>query len=50
MNEGRIFVELDHDDGLGFAVGKAGRDVFLFGGDFPHELFDAKTATVRNRP
>jgi predicted TIM-barrel fold metal-dependent hydrolase len=40
--EGRIFVGFDcDDDGLGFAVGKAGRDAFLFGSDFPHEVFDA---------
>ena len=38
----RIFVGFDcDDDGLGFAVGKAGRDAFLFGSDFPHEVFDA---------
>jgi predicted TIM-barrel fold metal-dependent hydrolase len=30
------------DDGLGFAVQKAGREGFLFGSDFPHEVFDAK--------
>ena len=42
VREGRIFVGFDcDDDGLGFAVGKAGRDAFLFGSDFPHEVFDA---------
>ena len=43
VRAGRIFVGFDcDDDGLGFAVGKAGRDAFLFGSDFPHEVFDAK--------
>ncbi len=42
MREGRIFVGFDVDDGgLGFAVQNAGRDGFLFGSDFPHEVFDA---------
>jgi len=32
VREGRIFVGFDcDDDGLGFAVSKAGRDAFLFG-------------------
>ena len=43
VRAGRIFVGFDcDDDGLGFAVSKAGRDAFLFGSDFPHEVFDAK--------
>ena len=43
IREGRIFVGFDcDDDGLGFAVQKAGREAFLFGSDFPHEVFDAK--------
>jgi predicted TIM-barrel fold metal-dependent hydrolase len=40
--EGRIFVGFDcDDDGLGTAVKKGGREPFLFGSDFPHEVFDA---------
>lgn len=43
MKEGRIFVGFDcDDDGLGFAVRKAGREPFLFGSDFPHEVFNAE--------
>ena len=42
LREGRIFVGFDcDDDGLGTAVSKAGREPFLFGSDFPHEVFDA---------
>lgn len=43
MQQGRIFVGFDcDDDGLNTAVEKAGRQSFLFGSDFPHEVFDAK--------
>jgi hypothetical protein len=43
LREGRMFVGFDcDDDGLGTAVTKAGREPFLFGSDFPHEVFDAK--------
>jgi predicted TIM-barrel fold metal-dependent hydrolase len=42
LREGRIFVGFDcDDDGLGAAVQKAGPEPFLFGSDFPHEVFDA---------
>lgn len=42
LREGRIFVGFDcDDDGLNTAVAKAGRQSFLFGSDFPHEVFDA---------
>lgn len=42
LREGRIFVGFDvDDDGLGFAVQRAGNEGFLFGSDFPHEVFDA---------
>jgi uncharacterized protein len=42
LREGRIFVGFDcDDDGLGAAVKKGGREPFLFGSDFPHEVFDA---------
>ena len=42
IREGRIFVGFDvDDDGLGFAVRKAGREAFIFGSDFPHEVFNA---------
>ncbi len=42
LTEGRIFVGFDcDDDGLNTAVEKAGRRSFLFGSDFPHEVFDA---------
>jgi uncharacterized protein len=38
----RIFVGFDcDDDGLGVAVKKSGHEPFLFGSDFPHEVFDA---------
>lgn len=40
---GRIFVGFDcDDDGLGTAIKKGGRESFLFGSDFPHEVFDAE--------
>jgi predicted TIM-barrel fold metal-dependent hydrolase len=43
MREGRIYVGFDvDDDGLGFAVQKAGRDAFVFGSDYPHEVFNAE--------
>ena len=43
LSAGRIFVGFDcDDDGLGTAMSKAGREAFLFGSDFPHEVFDAK--------
>jgi predicted TIM-barrel fold metal-dependent hydrolase len=43
IREGRVFVGFDvDDDGLGFAVKKAGRDAFIFGSDFPHEVFNAQ--------
>jgi predicted TIM-barrel fold metal-dependent hydrolase len=42
LRERRIFVGFDcDDDGLGTAVKKGGREPFLFGSDFPHEVFDA---------
>jgi len=42
LRERRIFVGFDcDDDGLNTAVAKAGRQSFLFGSDFPHEVFDA---------
>jgi hypothetical protein len=42
LREGRIFIGFDcDDDGLGTAVNKGGRQSFLFGSDFPHEVFDA---------
>jgi predicted TIM-barrel fold metal-dependent hydrolase len=42
LRDGRIFVGFDcDDDGLGTAIKKAGREAFLFGSDFPHEVFDA---------
>jgi uncharacterized protein len=42
MREGRIFVGFDcDDDGLSTAVAKGGRHSFLFGSDYPHEVFDA---------
>ena len=38
-----MFVGFDVDDGgLGFAVQKAGPDAFVFGSDFPHEVFIAE--------
>lgn len=43
IRAGRIFVGFDcDDDGLGYAVQTASREGFLFGSDFPHEVFDAK--------
>jgi uncharacterized protein len=42
LRAGRIFVGFDcDDDGLGVAIDKGGREPFLFGSDFPHEVFDA---------
>ena len=42
LSAGRIFVGFDcDDDGLNIAVAKGGRQSFLFGSDFPHEVFDA---------
>jgi len=42
LREGRIFIGFDcDDDGLSIAIKKAGRQAFLFGSDFPHEVFDA---------
>jgi len=42
LRGGRIFVGFDcDDDGLGTSVRKGGRQSFLFGSDFPHEVFDA---------
>jgi predicted TIM-barrel fold metal-dependent hydrolase len=42
LREGRIFAGFDcDDDGLNTAVEKGGRQSFLFGSDFPHEVFDA---------
>jgi predicted TIM-barrel fold metal-dependent hydrolase len=42
LREGRIFVGFDcDDDGLNTAVAKSGRQPFLFGSDFSHEVFDA---------
>jgi len=32
---------IDADDGLNTAVAKSGNQPFLFGSDFPHEVFDA---------
>jgi predicted TIM-barrel fold metal-dependent hydrolase len=43
MRGGRMSVGFDVDDeGLGFAVEKAGREAFVFGSDFPHEVFNAE--------
>ena len=42
LRKGRIFAGFDcDDDGLNTAVEKAGRQAFLFGSDFPHEVFDS---------
>ena len=42
LHSGRIFVGFDcDDDGLSTAVAKGGRQSFLFGSDYPHEVFDA---------
>ena len=42
LRSGRIYVGFDcDDDGLNTAVEKGGRHSFLFGSDFPHEVFDA---------
>jgi len=32
---------IDADDALNTAVAKSGRQPFLFGSDFPHQVFDA---------
>lgn len=43
IREGRMCVGFDVDDaGLSFAVQKAGREAFIFGSDFPHEVFNAE--------
>jgi hypothetical protein len=43
IREGRVFVGFDvDDDGLGFAVRKAGRDAIIFRSDSPHEVFNAQ--------
>jgi uncharacterized protein len=42
LREARIFAGFDcDDDGLNTAVEKGGRQAFIFGSDFPHEVFDA---------
>lgn len=42
MRAGSIFVGFDcDDDGLNTAVEKGGQQTFMFGSDFPHEVFDA---------
>ena len=42
LSAGRIFAGFDcDDDGLNTAVEKGGSHAFLFGSDFPHEVFDA---------
>jgi predicted TIM-barrel fold metal-dependent hydrolase len=42
LRAGRVYVGFDcDDDGLNTAVAKGGRQSFLFGSDFPHEVFDA---------
>jgi predicted TIM-barrel fold metal-dependent hydrolase len=42
LRAGRIFAGFDcDDDGLNTAIAKGGRQAFLFGSDFPHEVFDA---------
>ena len=44
VREGRIFVGFDCDDeGLGYAIHRAGREPFLFASDYPHESFNAQT-------
>jgi hypothetical protein len=44
VREGRIFVGFDCDDeGLGYAIQRAGRGAFLFASDFPHESFNAQS-------
>jgi hypothetical protein len=43
LREGRMYVGFDVDDaGLGFAVQKAGHEAFVFGSDFPHEVFNGE--------
>ena len=42
MNKEKNFVGFDcDDDGLNTAVAKGRRQSFLFGSDYPHEVFDA---------
>ena len=42
LRNGRMFVGFDcDDDGLSTAVAKGGGKAFLFGSDYPHEVFDA---------
>jgi predicted TIM-barrel fold metal-dependent hydrolase len=44
VREGRIYVGFDCDDeGLGYAIQRAGREPFLFASDYPHESFNAQT-------
>jgi len=44
IRDGRIFVGFDCDDqGLCYAVQRAGREAFLFASDFPHESFNAES-------
>jgi predicted TIM-barrel fold metal-dependent hydrolase len=44
MREGRVFVGFDVDEeGLSYAVNRSGREGYLFGSDFPHEVFNAET-------
>lgn len=44
MREGRLFIGFDVDEaGLSYAVNRSGREGFLFGSDFPHEVFNAET-------
>jgi len=41
---------IDADDALNTAVAKSGCQPFLFGSDFPHQVFDAaKCRPPRNR-
>jgi predicted TIM-barrel fold metal-dependent hydrolase len=47
VREGRIFVGFDCDDeGLAYSVTRAGHEPFLFGSDFPHEVFNAETCRI----
>jgi len=44
VREGRIFVGFDCDDeGLGYAIQRAGAYPFLFASDYPHESFNAES-------
>jgi uncharacterized protein len=44
VRDGRIFVGFDCDDeGLGYAIQRAGREPFLFASDYPHESFNAQS-------